>query len=128
MTCERGHSIDATGLRNSRIRQRDETRLSAIRLLSRFSTGAIGHQLTKEVPGSEILSLDATDEGAPVKIFDVLEPDILVRCAGTFPPAAPARAKLAGVRRQLGDRRQDRISLLQGGAVAAFAEWVPQSF
>jgi NAD(P)-dependent dehydrogenase (short-subunit alcohol dehydrogenase family) len=45
--------------------------------------------LAKEVPGIEILSLDATDEGAPSKIFDVLEPDILVLCAGTFPPAAP---------------------------------------
>jgi NAD(P)-dependent dehydrogenase (short-subunit alcohol dehydrogenase family) len=45
--------------------------------------------LAKEVPGSEMLSLDATDEGAPVNIFDVLEPDILVICAGTFPPAVP---------------------------------------
>jgi NAD(P)-dependent dehydrogenase (short-subunit alcohol dehydrogenase family) len=45
--------------------------------------------LAKEVPGIEVLSLDATDEGAPSKIFDALEPDILVLCAGTFPPAAP---------------------------------------
>jgi NAD(P)-dependent dehydrogenase (short-subunit alcohol dehydrogenase family) len=45
--------------------------------------------LAKEVPGIEILSLDAPDEGAPSKIFDVLEPDMLVLCAGTFPPAAP---------------------------------------
>ena len=46
-------------------------------------------QLAQEVPGTEVLSLDATDEGAPAKVFDVLEPDILVLCAGAFPPAAP---------------------------------------
>jgi NAD(P)-dependent dehydrogenase (short-subunit alcohol dehydrogenase family) len=44
--------------------------------------------LAQEVPGTEILSLDATDEHAPPKVFDVLEPDILVLCAGAFPPAA----------------------------------------
>ena len=46
-------------------------------------------QLTQEVPGTEVLSLNATDEGAPAKVFDVLRPDILVLCAGAFPPAAP---------------------------------------
>jgi NAD(P)-dependent dehydrogenase (short-subunit alcohol dehydrogenase family) len=46
-------------------------------------------QLAEEVPGAEILSLDATDEGAPAKVFDVLQPDVLVLCAGAFPPAAP---------------------------------------
>ena len=46
-------------------------------------------RLAEEVSGAEILSLDATDEGAPAKVFDVLEPDILVLCAGAFPPAAP---------------------------------------
>jgi NAD(P)-dependent dehydrogenase (short-subunit alcohol dehydrogenase family) len=46
-------------------------------------------QLTQEVAGTEVLSLDATDEGAPSKVFDVLQPDILVLCAGAFPPAAP---------------------------------------
>jgi NAD(P)-dependent dehydrogenase (short-subunit alcohol dehydrogenase family) len=46
-------------------------------------------QLAEEVPGTEILSLDATDEAAPAKVFDVLQPDILVLCAGAFPPAAP---------------------------------------
>lgn len=46
-------------------------------------------QLAKEVSGIKILSLDATDEIAPSKVFDVLEPDILVLCAGVFPPAAP---------------------------------------
>jgi len=46
-------------------------------------------QLSQEVSGTEILSLDATDEGAPAKVFDALQPDILVLCAGAFPPAAP---------------------------------------
>jgi NAD(P)-dependent dehydrogenase (short-subunit alcohol dehydrogenase family) len=46
-------------------------------------------QLTRERPGVAVLSLDATDEDAPDKVFDVLEPDILVVCAGAFPPAAP---------------------------------------
>jgi len=46
-------------------------------------------RLVEEVPGTEILSLDATDEGAPAKVFDVLQPDILVLCGGAFPPAAP---------------------------------------
>ncbi|MFZ0206225.1 MAG: SDR family oxidoreductase [Roseiarcus sp.] len=46
-------------------------------------------QLAREVPDVEVLSLDATDEGAPSKVFDVLPPDILVLCAGAFPPAAP---------------------------------------
>jgi NAD(P)-dependent dehydrogenase (short-subunit alcohol dehydrogenase family) len=46
-------------------------------------------QLAEEVPGIEILSLDATDDGTPGKVFDTLEPDILVVGAGAFPPAAP---------------------------------------
>jgi NAD(P)-dependent dehydrogenase (short-subunit alcohol dehydrogenase family) len=46
-------------------------------------------QLAQEVPGTETLALDATDEGAPAKVFDVLVPDILVLCAGALPPAAP---------------------------------------
>jgi NAD(P)-dependent dehydrogenase (short-subunit alcohol dehydrogenase family) len=46
-------------------------------------------QLAQEVSGIEVLSLDATDEGAPAKVFEVLQPDILVLCAGSFPPAAP---------------------------------------
>jgi NAD(P)-dependent dehydrogenase (short-subunit alcohol dehydrogenase family) len=46
-------------------------------------------QLAQEVSGAQVLSLDATDEGAPAKVFDVLEPDILVLCAGALPPAAP---------------------------------------
>lgn len=46
-------------------------------------------QLAKESANTEVLSLDATDEAAPAKLFDVLKPDILVLCAGAFPPAAP---------------------------------------
>jgi NAD(P)-dependent dehydrogenase (short-subunit alcohol dehydrogenase family) len=46
-------------------------------------------QLAQEVTGTDVLSLDATDEGAPSKTFDVLLPDILVLCGGAFPPAAP---------------------------------------
>ena len=46
-------------------------------------------QLAEDVSGIEILSLDATDEDAPGKVFSVLEPDVLVLCAGAFPPAAP---------------------------------------
>jgi len=46
-------------------------------------------QLAQAAAGTEVLSLDATDEGAPSKVFDVLQPDILVLCAGPFPPAAP---------------------------------------
>jgi NAD(P)-dependent dehydrogenase (short-subunit alcohol dehydrogenase family) len=46
-------------------------------------------KLAKEVSGTEVLSLDATEEGAPSKVFDVLRPDVLVLSAGAFPPVAP---------------------------------------
>ena len=46
-------------------------------------------QLSRDVPGVEVLSLDAAEESAPAKVFGVLQPDILVVCAGAFPPAAP---------------------------------------
>ena len=46
-------------------------------------------QLAQEVPGAEVLSLDATDETAPAKVFDDLQPDVLVITAGAVPPAAP---------------------------------------
>jgi NAD(P)-dependent dehydrogenase (short-subunit alcohol dehydrogenase family) len=45
--------------------------------------------LAQDVSGAQVLSLDATDEAAPSKVFDVLQPDVLVLCAGAFPPAAP---------------------------------------
>src|SRR5438094_10506015 len=37
-------------------------------------------QLAAEITGTEVLSLDAADEGAPAKVFDVLQPDVLVLC------------------------------------------------
>jgi NAD(P)-dependent dehydrogenase (short-subunit alcohol dehydrogenase family) len=46
-------------------------------------------QLAREVVGTNILSLDATDESAPSVVFDVLQPDILVLCGGALPPGAP---------------------------------------
>jgi NAD(P)-dependent dehydrogenase (short-subunit alcohol dehydrogenase family) len=46
-------------------------------------------QLAKEVSGAEVLALDATEEGAPCKVFEVLQPDILVLGGGVFPPLAP---------------------------------------
>jgi NAD(P)-dependent dehydrogenase (short-subunit alcohol dehydrogenase family) len=46
-------------------------------------------KLAEEVSSAEVLSLDATDEGAPSRVFGVLEPDILVVCGGALPPAAP---------------------------------------
>src|SRR5262249_33938578 len=46
-------------------------------------------QLAGDLAGTEILPLDATDEAAPSKVFDVLVPDILVLCGGAFPVLAP---------------------------------------
>lgn len=46
-------------------------------------------RLAEETSGVEILSLDATDEGAPAKVFGALQPDVLVLGGGSFPPAAP---------------------------------------
>jgi NAD(P)-dependent dehydrogenase (short-subunit alcohol dehydrogenase family) len=46
-------------------------------------------QLAQEAAGVEVLSIDATEEGATSNVFGVLQPDILVGCAGAFPPAAP---------------------------------------
>src|SRR6516225_6955961 len=46
-------------------------------------------QLAEEVVGAEVLSLDARDESAPSRVFDLLHPDVLVLCAGAFPPAGP---------------------------------------
>ncbi|HLW93464.1 MAG TPA: SDR family oxidoreductase [Roseiarcus sp.] len=45
--------------------------------------------LAEEVQGVKVLALDATEEGAPDKVFNALQPDILVLCGGAFPPAAP---------------------------------------
>ena len=46
-------------------------------------------QLARAVQGVEVLALDATEESAPSRVFDVLRPDVLVVTAGAFPPAAP---------------------------------------
>jgi NAD(P)-dependent dehydrogenase (short-subunit alcohol dehydrogenase family) len=46
-------------------------------------------QLAREFSGVQVMSLDATDESSPLKVFDALQPDLLVVCAGAFPPAAP---------------------------------------
>jgi NAD(P)-dependent dehydrogenase (short-subunit alcohol dehydrogenase family) len=46
-------------------------------------------QLAEEFSGIETLQIDATNEDAPAKVFAVLKPDVLVLCAGAFPPAAP---------------------------------------
>lgn len=46
-------------------------------------------ELAHDLPGTEILMLDATDEGAPSRVFAVLQPDIVVVAGGAFPPAAP---------------------------------------
>ena len=47
-------------------------------------------QVARAVQGVEVLALDATEESAPSRVFDVLRPDVLVVTAGAFPPAAPA--------------------------------------
>jgi NAD(P)-dependent dehydrogenase (short-subunit alcohol dehydrogenase family) len=46
-------------------------------------------QMAREVAGVRILALNATDEGAPARVFGVIEPDVLVLSAGACPPAAP---------------------------------------
>jgi NAD(P)-dependent dehydrogenase (short-subunit alcohol dehydrogenase family) len=46
-------------------------------------------EVAQQVPGVEVLSLDATGDDAPSKVFDALLPDVLILCAGAFPPVAP---------------------------------------
>ena len=46
-------------------------------------------RLAQEVPGTEILALDAKEEDAPGRLFDALLPDILVVGGGALPPSAP---------------------------------------
>jgi NAD(P)-dependent dehydrogenase (short-subunit alcohol dehydrogenase family) len=46
-------------------------------------------EVTLALPGIKALALDATDEHAPSKVFEVLQPDVLVLAAGAFPPTAP---------------------------------------
>ncbi|HET8910085.1 MAG TPA: SDR family oxidoreductase [Ktedonobacteraceae bacterium] len=47
------------------------------------------NQLATEFPGVQILALDATDEGAPARVFEALAPDVVVVCAGAIPHMAP---------------------------------------
>src|SRR5258708_32867797 len=46
-------------------------------------------QLAAAFPGVQILALDATEKGAPARVFETLPPDVLVVCAGAIPPMAP---------------------------------------
>jgi NAD(P)-dependent dehydrogenase (short-subunit alcohol dehydrogenase family) len=46
-------------------------------------------EVAQQVAGVEVLSLDATGDNAPSKVFDALLPDVLILCAGAFPPVAP---------------------------------------
>lgn len=46
-------------------------------------------RLSHEVPGVKVLALDASDEHAPDNVFGSVLPDILVLCAGAFPPVQP---------------------------------------
>jgi NAD(P)-dependent dehydrogenase (short-subunit alcohol dehydrogenase family) len=48
-------------------------------------------KLSRELPGSKTLAIDATDEEAPTKIFETLQPDLLVVCGGATPTAAPLK-------------------------------------
>src|SRR5579859_5682186 len=46
-------------------------------------------RLAAAIPGVQILALDATEQGAPAKVFETLIPDVLVVCAGAIPHMAP---------------------------------------
>jgi NAD(P)-dependent dehydrogenase (short-subunit alcohol dehydrogenase family) len=46
-------------------------------------------ELARNVASVEVLSLDATRDSAPSRVFDVMVPDVLILCAGAFPPVAP---------------------------------------
>jgi NAD(P)-dependent dehydrogenase (short-subunit alcohol dehydrogenase family) len=44
---------------------------------------------TRNLEGSATLAVDATDDRAWAQVFDALNPDILVVCAGAIPPTKP---------------------------------------
>jgi NAD(P)-dependent dehydrogenase (short-subunit alcohol dehydrogenase family) len=67
----------------------EEAHQSGARVLAVARNEQALRQLAEEVPDVEILALDAADEAAPATVFGKLKPDILVLCAGAFPPAAP---------------------------------------
>jgi len=46
-------------------------------------------QLSSEMPGVRTLAVDATNDATPDEVFDALDPDVLVICAGSFPPSVP---------------------------------------
>ena len=46
-------------------------------------------QLAQDVPGIEVLAIDATRPNAPSKVFEALVPDILVLSGGAIPVTAP---------------------------------------
>jgi NAD(P)-dependent dehydrogenase (short-subunit alcohol dehydrogenase family) len=46
-------------------------------------------RLAKEVPGLEVLPVDASGEHAPTVVFGAMAPDVLVVCGGARPPALP---------------------------------------
>lgn len=46
-------------------------------------------RLADDIPGVRTLSLDATEEGAPEKVFAALTPSILIVSAGAIPHVAP---------------------------------------
>lgn len=46
-------------------------------------------QLAAAFPEVQTLALDATEKGAPARVFETLPPDILVVCAGAIPHMAP---------------------------------------
>lgn len=53
-------------------------------------------ELTLALPEIKTLALDATDELAPSKVFEVLQPDVLVLTAGAFPATAPIHEQTWG--------------------------------
>jgi len=59
------------------------------RVLSVARDQAALDALKRDVPGVQVLALDASDERAPSRVFEVFQPDVMVLCAGAFPPAAP---------------------------------------
>jgi NAD(P)-dependent dehydrogenase (short-subunit alcohol dehydrogenase family) len=59
------------------------------RVLAVARQGGPLRKLAAETRAVETLSLDACDEAASSQVFDALEPDVLVVCAGAFPPTAP---------------------------------------
>jgi NAD(P)-dependent dehydrogenase (short-subunit alcohol dehydrogenase family) len=45
--------------------------------------------VARNLEGSATLAVDVTDERAPARVFDALDPDVLIVCAGAIPPTKP---------------------------------------